>query len=98
MAVVILALLVSQVKLVALRYIYIYIKILNRQIDGNKHTHTSVAGRVNWQIFLESKGLKKYTFQFNPLFLLTRMYPKAIIWNSDTYLPKDINSNITIKK
>lgn len=26
------------------------------------------------------------------------MYPKAIIWNSDTYLPKDINSNITIKK
>lgn len=46
---------------------------------------TSVAGRVNWQIFLESKGLKKFTFQFNPLILLIGMYPKAIIWNSDKY-------------
>lgn len=54
-------------------------------MDGNKHFRISVAIRAKWQIFLESKSFKKYTFQFNPLTLVIGMYPMKIIWDSDTY-------------
>lgn len=80
--IIILAILIGQVKLIKL---YHNFKQSHRHMDGSRLSHNSEAGRVNWWIFLERKSLKKHTFQFNPLILLTGIHPEEISWISDKY-------------
>lgn len=51
-------------------------------MSENKHSYNCV-----WEDklvnFSEKQELYKYTFQFNPLFLLIGINPREIIWNLD---------------